>query len=166
MDSITGENSTYFRSKILSIGAGVLSAKSGYLLQDDETLSKKAAGSEGTQVFDLNGRRIGTSLNSQVMSSTEMEALAYNIRSLIQEAIDADRNNQDLKNMANSIILYVDDVKLRRAQQINMLVNNIPLHMLCLNLGLDYQAAERLLKINPTIKNPTFCEGNLKVYVS
>jgi len=165
-DSVTGQNADFFQTHLLSIGAGTISAKSGLLLQNDESSRAQAASNEKKVAFDINGRRVEDVTIVIVLSSTEIDEMTYATREIIQYAIDLDRNNQELKNMANSLILFVDDIKLRRRSIVNMTVNNIPLHMLCMQTGLPYNAADRVLQLNPQIKNPTFMEGVVKVYVS
>jgi prophage DNA circulation protein len=165
-DSITGKDAEFFQKHIISIGAGTISAKSGLILQDDENNRAQAANKEKSVAFDINGRRVDYTPMVVILSSTEIDEITYNARAIIQEAIDLDRNNQELKAMANIMILFVDDIKLKRRAIVNMTVNSIPIHMLCMQLGLPYGAADRLLQLNPHIKNPTFTEGTVKVYVS
>ena len=39
-----------------------------------------------------------------------------------------------------------------------------PLHVICMQLKLPYQYAERILAINPQIENPSYVEGVINVY--
>jgi hypothetical protein len=107
------------------------------------------------------------------MTANDLEAFLYIIRdsneTLIKGdetlGIDEDRDNPYLSLMSNALSTYVNTVKLNRLQQKAMVVNNIPIHMLCMNLGLSYQAAGRILGLNKQITNPTFMNGTVQVYV-
>ena len=164
-DSITGENADFFQEHIIAIGAGTITAESANILTDDEATAAQAKKAESERSFDINGKRVSAITVYSVMSSTEMELLVYTVGAMIQEAIDDNRDAQSLKSMYNALIGYMDDTKLSRMAMVNMQLNSIPLHVLCVQLGLSYSAADRLLKINPQIKNPTFADGTTRVYV-
>ena len=147
-----------------TISAGACAVQAMNLLQADENNRATAQSQETRRSFDAKGIRINSIEPPETMSVQAIELLLYNIRAYIQECIDYDRDNRELKDMAWALVQYVDEIKLNKRNQVTMTVSSIPLHLLCLQLGLPYNAADRILKINPSIKNPTFTEGQIQVY--
>jgi prophage DNA circulation protein len=123
---------------------------------------------EGRKSFDPAGNRVLTITPVDVMSLQDLENMLYALNNYVQRIVVLNRaNGQDVQyllNMTNQTISYVDKEKLNRKAFVNVNTNNIPLHLLVTSLGLDYNAVDRVLKLNPQIKNPTFSFGNLKVY--
>lgn len=123
---------------------------------------------EGRKSFDPAGNRVLTISPVDVMSLQDLENMLYALNKYVQSIVVLNRaNGQDVQyllNMTNQTISYVDKEKLNRKAFVNVNTNNIPLHLLVTSLGLDYNAVDRVLKLNPQIKNPTFSFGNLKVY--
>jgi prophage DNA circulation protein len=79
--------------------------------------------------------------------------------------VGENRSVQALKGMAEQLVEHVSRVKLERQRIRQVTIRQCqPLHLICHNLGLGYEAAERVLAINPQIKNPNFVEGLLNVY--
>jgi len=162
----SGTNVSFFQTQIKSIAAGSILRQSGVLLKADEDKRAIQIAKEQKQSFDAAGNLINEITFEPIMSIQDLDIMMYDIRMYCQEAILLNRENQMLKNMASALISYVDDLKLRRLSIKTMTVNNIPMHMLLLQLGFAYNMAERVLALNPQIHNPTFCEGPIKVYVN
>jgi hypothetical protein len=176
--SITGPNATFFRSHFASWTAGSILNQATQVLQTDDTNRNTVIAKEATPTFDMNGNRLGSSSITTVLTTQDIDTIMSVIRTYVADAICMGRqvpppitvptlqpnDGQLLKQMASSVTTYITDIKLKKLSQANMVVNNIPLHVLCMQLGLSYQAAERILAINQSIKNPTFTEGNIKVY--
>jgi prophage DNA circulation protein len=164
----------HFQARLRAVAAGHIAATAGILLQADEQARKTALSAELTPSFDEAGNRIGRSQIAPYMSVNDLESIAYQVRHAIQDILELDtvglilgesgRDNPDLITMAASIQDFINMVKLQRYKIVNMSVNNIPIHLLCLKIGLPYNAADRILKINPQIKCPNFIEGNIKIY--
>jgi prophage DNA circulation protein len=149
-----------------TITATSITVQTMSVLRADETNRATAKSLETKRSFDSNGVRVSNVEIPEAMSVQEIELLLYVVRVYIQECVDYDRDNRDLKNMAWALVKYVDEIKLNKRNQVTLTVTSIPLHLLCLQLGLPYNAADRILKINPSIKNPTFTEGQIQVYSS
>jgi len=148
------------------MGASRVAYETGVVYDDDEnkalTIEKKAQ----TPSFDANGKFIGTKSFEVAMSINELESTAYDVRALIDEAIQLDRDNRDLLNIARDLQEFINETKLNR-QSIET-KENVPfqsMHTWVTTNGLSYQAAETILKLNPEIKNPTFIDGELKILV-
>lgn len=173
--TLSGEHAAFFQTRLATIGAGHIATQAAVLVQADDAKSKISISNEGNKTFDVVGNRINNTTIEDYLSATELDAIAYNVRYQIQQVIEKNtlgtelgedgRDNQELINMAAYMQEFVNNIKLNRYIIKTMSVNNIPLHLLCLKLGLPYNAMERVLKLNPAIKNPTFSEGDLKVYV-
>jgi hypothetical protein len=94
------------------------------------------------------------------------------VRQDIQVAIDQVRSElgtpsiiQSLENMAEILLNHVNQIKLQREKIITIRVDNpIPVHLLCLQYGLSYMAAERVCAIND-FWCPNFCQGEVRMYV-
>ena len=147
-----------------AIGATTVAVQTMGILQTDEINRASAKSLETKRSFDSNGVRVSNVAIPESMSVQEIELLLYVVRVYIQDCIDYDRDNRDLKNIAWCLVKYVDDIKLNKRSQVTITVSSIPLHLLCLQLGLPYNSADRVMKINPSIKNPTFTEGQIQVY--
>lgn len=164
----------YFQNRINNQAAAYGMATAGTLLQTDQNNAAIQEQTEKKPSFDVNGRRISTVATTDTLSSTELDLMAYTLRKQIQECLEIEvttgdfpesgRDNRPLRAQAASLQDYINTVKIKKMKQTVMNVNNIPLHVLCNQLGLSYQAAERILKINSGIYNPTFVEGAIKVY--
>lgn len=164
--TITGKNASFFRTRFYNVTAGSISAQSGYQLQKDNDRSEVAKQQESTTAFDVKGNRVSTITIEPTMTVQELESLLYVARDYVQIAILNDRSNQQLPVMTKSLVSFVNNVKLQKRRQITTTVNSIPLHLLCMQFGLPYNMAERVYKLNPQIKNPTFCEGPIRIYAN
>ena len=164
--TITGEHADFFRTQFLNVTSGAISREAGYNLQSDNDKTEIARQKETTSVFDLKGNRVAIASIEQTMTVQDLEALLYAVRDYVQQAIINDRSNLQLMVMTKALVDFVNNIKLTKRKQITVTVNSMPLHLLCMQLGLPYNMAERLYKLNPDIKNPTFCEGALKVYTN
>ena len=150
--------------------AGVVNiagAVQGMLVADNNN-DKSNQQIESRNTFDPAGNRVLATEPVIVMSVQELDNLMYAIDQYIQSVINLFRGQgqdvQDLLNLSLQIKTYIDTEKINRKSVVNVTVNNIPLHLLITNMGLDYNAVDRVLKLNPRIKNPTFSEGPVSVY--
>jgi len=165
--SLTSGNqyNTLWSNVILSIGAGAVAQASAAAMMQDQTNRENQKAIESLKTFDDNGQRISSTVSViDTMSQTDLENMLYVQRGLAQDAIEVDRDQPDLKNQCSLLIRFLDSIKLLKTQIVTMKVTNMPIHTLCLQLGLSYQAADRILKLNPQITNPTFVDGVIKVY--
>lgn len=174
VSSLTGDAGVFMNNRLLNLGTANIGYQAGQMLQTDETNRNKSLNKETVKSFNTLGIRVDTGVAPAVMSSTELDYMMYAFRKQVQTCLDIEvtsgdfiesgRDNQALREMAASMQDFINNIKIKRMKMVSMQVNNIPLHLLCNQLGLSYKAAERILQINPQIKNPTFVEGTIKVY--
>jgi prophage DNA circulation protein len=164
-NTITGKNASFFQVHFRAITAGRITQESCGLMVADEGQAALLQGQESRATFDIAGNRVGVIVPKPVMTVADVETVAYVARDSIQTALELDHSLIDLEYLADDLISYVNKTKINRLLVKTVKVNSTPLHLLCLQVGLNYNAAERVRKLNPQIKNPTFCEGDVKVYV-
>jgi C4-type Zn-finger protein len=98
------------------------------------------------------------------MSVRELERSLTGVRETLQEAIDLARDQQALKAMARQLLEHVNQVKLERDRMLTIALDNpMPLHLVCLQQGVSYRQASRLLAVN-NIPQPNFTAGEVTVY--
>jgi prophage DNA circulation protein len=102
----------------------------------------------------------------EVMTLPDLEKALAVARRRLDDAVEAAREMQSLKDMAAALLDHVNAVRLEReSMQAVRLDNAMPLHLVCLKYGLPYTDAERLLKVNQQLRNPNFSDGEVLVYV-
>jgi len=146
-------------------GSSRVAYEAAVVYTQDDVNQQKVAKLEGIETFDAAGNFIGTTETVFVMTAQELEVTLFNTRELMNEAILSDRELQDLKNQANSLQKYINTIKLSRDNLETQEVPNLPLHLVALNNEQSYQTVDRVLSLNPQIKNPTFAEGNIQIIV-
>lgn len=152
--------------KILTLSG---SSRSAYELADlyetDEEKKTALESVERTPQFGYDGEYLGGGpLDTNIMTLDDLEGTLYEVRGFLLEAIEDDRSLRTFKSMAKTLQTHVNDIKVERLRIKNIDVNNTPLHLICSSNGLSYETAERILKLNPSIKNPTFTRGEIKIY--
>lgn len=163
--SVTGEHADFFKSTVTSIWSGTLAARAGALYQADDRADAAARALENSRTFDLKGRRLAATPTPWPMTVQDVEGLAYSVRQYMQGALDYDRDQKQIRDMASSIQSYVSGVKLAKQSLVaTTLPGSTPIHVLCMQVGLPYNSADRVRKVNPSIHNPTFMTGEVDVY--
>ncbi len=120
---------------------------------------------EKTPLWTDDGEYLGAPVRPDVMSVNDLERTLYLVRSYLQQAIDHDRSIEEHAAMAAALLRHVNVIKLERERIVNITVGtSIPLLLLCHSRGLGYRAAERVMTINPDIKNPSFVQGSVAIY--
>jgi hypothetical protein len=99
------------------------------------------------------------------MTLTELEFSLYEVRKLINEAILLDRDNRPLQEQSRKLQDYISRIKLDRDRIETKSYPLQSMHQVTMDNGLTYNAAERILKLNPDILNPNFTIGDVKVLV-
>ena len=67
--------------------------------------------------------------------------------------------------MADALKEHVNKIKLKRERIVTVRIQDpIPVHLLCMQYGLPYMAAERICAIN-NFWCPNFIGGEVKIYV-
>jgi prophage DNA circulation protein len=156
------------RPHLLTLCAGSVAWQTGAVFQSDENNRATQAKLETTRTFDVKGNRIASVTYLTVMSVQDIEAVLYNTRALLQTAVEALRDANmayaELVTMASTLALFVDTIKLKKRTVTTVTVNDMPLQVLLLQLGLPYNAFDRVLALNPQITCPSFITGDVKVY--
>jgi prophage DNA circulation protein len=169
-NSTTGAGNQYtqfFVNIIRGHMAGRTAYQLGIMFKQDQNNRSQQQQRDKLRSFDVNGTRTVTGTSPDTMSRQEIEEALAAVRLAIQTAITADRDSaQDLKDLANTLVIYADQVKLLSQQITTLTVSNQPMHVICMALGQTYQTAERFLKLNPQIKNPNFVDGTISVYAA
>lgn len=134
------------------------------VLRTDEDSRDELRMKEAEKTFDLEGNLVGSIVLPNIMTVTDIERILYDTKTAAQDTIDAARDNRALKLEISALQDFVNNTKLERIRLKTISISNMPLHVVCLQQGLSYQMAERILKLNPKIKNPTFVDGDIDVY--
>jgi prophage DNA circulation protein len=153
-----------FRAQVAIQGALFCGVSVGRMYGDDEMARARVKSLEPVATFDVLGNRLRRAVPPEVMTANELERSLFAARELMQAAIDADRTNPAPKRMAAVLLRHVAAVIRERERVVTKDVSRVPLHVLCRSRGLSYTAADRLLRMNPSIRNPTFAEGEVQVY--
>lgn len=162
--TVTGDNASFFTSHMTKIWSASIARQAGILYDQDDKAYSTYIAQEKKQIWGKNGRYRGTISTPYFMSIADIEQLAYNVRVQLQTAVTLDRTDMNLKQMGEDINFYIDEIKLEKRRVITVNINQMPLHVLCMTMGLDYHRAERIMDLNPSILNPTFTAGAIQVY--
>lgn len=145
-------------------GSRHLALEVGELYQADETGRQVQRRNEAVRSIDALGRYSPPPQVPQVMSVRELERSLVTVRSELQTAVAAARDQQALKAMARQLLEHVNQVKLERDRMMTVTLDNpMPLHLLCLRQRVSYRQASRLLAVN-NIPQPNFTAGSVTVY--
>jgi prophage DNA circulation protein len=147
------------------MGASRLAYESAVQLEADEDSRTELRNKEETSSFDANGNYMGNIVMPDVMTANDLDKIIAEIKLFIDEAIQLDRHNPELLIQARSLQDYVNKIKLERERIVTKTYSDQPLHAILLSEGLNYQMAERVLALNPDIKNPMFAMGDVDLIV-
>jgi hypothetical protein len=102
----------------------------------------------------------------EIFTMADLDETLYAARELLQGAIDRDRDRAAVyKTQAKTLLDHVNIARLDRERiVIKQIATEMPLHLICLRFGLPVSAAQRVLAINPEIRNPTFVKGSVRMY--
>lgn len=159
------QSATGFESEVvyqMAMGGALLVAK---LFKTDDENRGQADAIAQVSPWTANGEYVGKPQAPQVMTIDDLERTVSVARKWIQSAIDLDRGNSALHEMAAALLRHVNVIKIDRERVVEIDVPaEIPLLLLCHARGLGYGAAERVLSINPTIQNTNACVGAVQIY--
>jgi hypothetical protein len=114
--------------------------------------------------FDARGNYQGAAPLPAVMTVAEIEDSLADIRTLLQAAVNDNREADTLKAQARVLLEHANQIKVEREKIVAVeLDNSMPLHLVCLRNGLPYNYADRLLSIN-SIKATNFTAGTVNIY--
>jgi prophage DNA circulation protein len=154
-----------FRSHFLCAAAQVLAVEVAHRYSEDESRRAIVKINEELPAFDIEGRSLSRQEMEPILTINELETTLAQVRAFIQAAVIVKREVASLRKLAEALLSHVNIIKLDRERIVERDVYaEMPLHLICLREGLPYQYAERLLSINPRIKNPTFVRGKVSVY--
>lgn len=153
-----------FEDQAAAAGAARLAVEAADFYYTDEQARAGNSRAERRPGFDILGRRVGAELTT-TLNAIEIERLLELSNTAAQSALRGDRGNAAIKRMAAD--LYTAAARLKRsAENVKAVrVNDpTPLHVLCLQYGLPYNAAPRVLALNPQIKDPNRVSGEILIY--
>lgn len=127
---------------------------------------------ENQQAWGYDGKLKFTPSLPAVLTINDIEMSIKIYRETAQYAIDSIRADlgsaeltRQIHTICNNLTEYVDSTKLNRERIIAIeVLDPIPVHLLCLQYGLPYTAAERVCAIN-NFDCPNFVSGKVKMYV-
>jgi prophage DNA circulation protein len=158
-------NAVFFQTSFRNVACAKVLGVASSLLQTDENSRSAAASKEAKPSFDIFGNRINQVVFNPFMSTNDLESMLILVRKYAQATLIMDRMNVDAKNMSVALLQYVNDIKLKRMTVKTMTISNMSIYSLLQLVGLPYQAADRVLALNPGVKNPNFIQGPVKVYI-
>jgi len=148
-----------------AMGAMMMALQAAYMYKADEQKRNMQRQREQTKSFDSRGNYTAQAPQGPIMSIDELELSLAIVRQSIQRSVDEMRGIESLKAMARTLQEHVDKIKLERERIITVNIDGVlPLHLVCLKHSLPYNYAERILTINPQIKNPNFVSGEVRIY--
>ncbi|MDA8170325.1 MAG: DNA circularization N-terminal domain-containing protein [Nitrospiraceae bacterium] len=157
-----------FADQTQCAGAQRLALETSYIYDADEQNYAAQKQAENQKAFDTMGNYTALASLGAVLTVEDLEATLAIAMSAIEASITAGRLagelTPSLKTQALALLTWVEQVKMERATVITIgVANPTPMHLLCLQYGLDYHAAERVFAINK-IKQPSFTQGTINMY--
>ncbi|GAF80623.1 unnamed protein product, partial [marine sediment metagenome] len=159
--TFSGVNANY----VHVMGSSRVAYEAGAILEEDDQNFRDIKEKEGETAFDAAGNYRPVTTLPETMTIDELEFALYEVRTLINEAIQIDRDNRALQEQARHLQRYVNRIKLDRDRIETKEYSLRTMHEIALDNGLTYHAAERIAKLNPAIINPTFTNGDIKVLI-
>ena len=143
-----------------------LALETAYVYAADSAARASQKTQGAVQAFDTMGRFTPRVLpDVEPLNANELEDTLAASRTLMQSSITAARSMQSLKDMALQLQTSVSAVKMTAEQIVTIVVDGpTPLHVVCLQYGLPYTDAERIMALNPGLRNPTAASGTLQIY--
>ena len=137
-----------------------------YKIDNDNALALRQIETE--HPFDIMGRRVNTETAPGIMTINDLDETLYTARSLLQQCIDINRSSAwTFKRIAEALFIQVQETRLQRMRIIAVSVETVmPLHLICVKNGLPISMADRILSINPRIKNPNAVSGEVSLYAA
>lgn len=145
------------------MGASRVGYEAGVQYDVDDNNRAEIDKKENIETWDYAGNYRGDVVLPVSMSYDELESSLYEVRKFINEAVQLDRNNRPLQAQAAFLLTFINRVKLDRERIRTITVPKQSLFQVLNNNKLRYNAIERILKLNPGIKNPNFSTGDIKI---
>lgn len=153
------------RQYIHVMSASRLGYETSVQLENDEKNRTETRTKESKPSFDANGNYRKQNITAEVMTIDDLDNITAGVKSYINEAVQLDRESQELLNMAKSIQDYVNFIKLEREIIITKTYNEQPLFCILQAENINYKVAERILKLNPDIIEPAFTSGDVRLII-
>jgi hypothetical protein len=153
--------------KYIMIAAALRQAlEMAYLYKADEAERDLIKSLSAQKSFDTLGNYTYPQMPAPVMTINHLESTLGTVRLALKAAVDNARDMESPKTMARDLLTYVNKIKLEREKIKQVSVPNpMPLHLICLQYGLPYNDAARILAIN-NIPNPNFVSGGINIYAA
>jgi len=144
-----------------------LALEAAYAFKADQLNRQAGKRIENQPSFDVLGNFLGAAAVDPIMNVTDIEAVLAEVMASAQTGVDNARTMQSIKTAVDGLVAHARRIKLEIARIYSVdIENTMPLHLICLKYGLPYNAADRILAINPQIKNPSFVSGTIKLYAA
>jgi len=153
------------------MSASRLGYEAAIIYEEDETDRDVVKSKERVSSFDLKGNYIATTTIVEAMTSNELEISLADVRTILNEAVAIERRNgntaqvETLLTQAKLLQGYINTIKLDREKIETKEYPIQTLHSIARDNNLSYQAASRLLSMNPDIHNPSFVSGGVEIPV-
>ncbi len=144
-----------------------LALEAAYGFSADQTNRNTAKANENQKSFDMLGNYYNPVTPDPIMTMTEIESTLATVMTEAQSVVDLMRGIQEIKNACAALVDFARLIKLdaERIKTVDI-DGELPLHLILLQNGLPYNAAERVLAINPQIKHPNFVSGTINIYTA
>lgn len=141
-----------------------LSASERY--KEDEEKRDVLRRIESSRSFDDNGNLVQQETAPEgVLNIDELETSLSLVRAKVDDGVEAIDDQEGMKAIALDLLNHVEKTKVEATKIVSVTVNEkTPLHLIVVGQGLNYNVADRIVALND-IKNPTFAEGDIRVYL-
>lgn len=159
------EAMTSIANQINAAAAHRLALEAAYGLANDQAARLAAKKNEGQKSFDALGNYLDPVPPDPMMTRIDIEATLASVMTAAQASVDLMRGQQAIKRGVSGLVnfarvIMVDAGTIKQVE----IDGTLPLHLLLLKYGLPYNAADRVLAINPQIKHPSFVSGTINIY--
>lgn len=156
---------TGIESRIVHVmGASMIAYETSVIIDEDEQKRKNIDNKSFEETFDIAGNYKEGEAYDSTLTVNELEDMLFEVRTLIDEAIQLDRDNRALQQQARYLQEYVNQIKLDRERIVTVSVSEQSLFTVLNNYDLNYQLADKILRMND-IKNPNFVNGNVDIII-
>lgn len=142
-----------------------MALEAAYGFAADQSKRLQAKKNEGQKSFDALGNYFEPTAPGVIMTQGEIEAALASVMAAAQASVDLMRGSWPLKKSVSGLVEFARALMLLsgRIKQVE-LDGTLPLHLVLLKYGLPYNAADRILAINPQIRHPNFVSGTVNIY--
>lgn len=158
---------TMIANHIRLASAHRLALEAAYGMANDQANRQAAKKNENQQSFDILGNYYNPVAPDRIMSRHNIEATLLIVMNAAQNTVDIMRGTQQIKRACAGLVEYARQTMIEAHQVTTVdIEGTLPLHLILLKYGLPYNAADRVLAINPQIRHPNFVSGTINIYVA